>query len=109
MCKDCGCSITDHTCICHIYYIVHEAVHNAVKHAHTEKIAISLTNTHETVTLQVRDKGVGVNDAARISGMGMKLMQYRASRIGAVLNIMKPAGGGTLVKLEIEAESCLTE
>ncbi len=103
------CCITDHTCISHIYYIVHEAVHNAVKHAHTEKIAISLTNTDETVTLHVRDEGIGINDAGRSAGMGMKLMQYRASRIGAVLTITRPACGGTLVKLEIEAESCLTE
>jgi len=103
------CIIKDHCVATHIYYIAHEAIHNAIRHAKAKNIVISLTDENKTVTLKVKDDGTGIEDLSRTSGMGMKLMKYRATRIGAVLNIANAREGGTLVELEIEHESCLVK
>jgi two-component system sensor histidine kinase UhpB len=47
--------------------------------------------------LSVEDDGVGISGAAGGSGMGLKVMHYRAARIGAALEIRRREGGGTSV------------
>jgi len=95
-------SFKDNNIATHIYYIVHEAVHNAVKHSEAENICISLTDNSGNVTVKIKDDGKGFVEPVQPQGMGIKLMEYRAGRIGANLEISKAPKGGTLVLLEIE-------
>lgn len=88
----------------HLYYIAHEAVHNAVKHAEAKKIDIILTENNEKITLSIKDNGKGLNNKVQPIGMGMKIMQYRAAMIGASFNIIDVAGGGTIVLIKIDKE-----
>ncbi len=92
----------DTTIATHAYYIVHEAVHNAVKHARAKNIYISLTNQDETARLEVKDDGIGFRTSALFRGMGMQIMRYRAGRIGAVLDVKEAPGGGTIVGMILE-------
>lgn len=88
----------------HAYYIAHEAVHNAVKHSKADLIRIRLTNQPKTVTLTIEDNGIGLGSpkpAPATPGMGIRIMSYRASRIGALLGFEKSPKGGTLVRLEL--------
>lgn len=85
----------------HAYYIAHEAVHNAVKHSKADLIRIRLTNQTKTVTLTVEDNGIGLGSPKSAPGMGIRIMSYRASRIGALLGFEKSPTGGTLVRLEL--------
>lgn len=94
----------DNTLAVHLYYIVHEAIHNAVKHAHAKEIEISLTEQDEVIRLSIKDNGDGIRDTVSDPGMGMKIMKYRAARIGASLEIADQPDGGTLVVLELEKE-----
>jgi PAS domain S-box-containing protein len=88
----------------HIYYIVHEAVFNAVKHSKSENIFIILSANNGRVLLKIRDDGQGIPEAVDSRGMGLRLMNYRANKIGATLDIRKDVEGGTLVTLELERD-----
>lgn len=86
----------------HLYYIAHEAVHNAVKHAAAKKITIRLADRDEKMTLTIDDNGRGIDENAKSIGMGMRIMKYRATRIGAAFDILETPEGGTRIVLEID-------
>jgi PAS domain S-box-containing protein len=86
----------------HLYYIAHEAVHNAVKHAKANKINIILTDNDEKIILTIKDNGKGLNNTTQSMGLGMKIMKYRATRIGALLDIIEDADKGTHVVIELD-------
>src|SRR6185312_9241865 len=73
----------------HLYRIAQEAVANAAKHARAKEIVIGLSSSSQAVTLEVRDDGRGIPAAvqAEPSGMGLKLMEYRARMIGGEVSI----------------------
>jgi len=96
--------LKDSSLAVHLYYITHEAVHNAVKHAKAKKINIILADIDEKITLTISDNGKGINENAKSIGMGMRIMEYRASRIGASFDILEAPKGGTLIALEIDKE-----
>ena len=91
----------DNAVATHVYYIAREAVQNAVKHARPNSIRITLTNREDAVVLTVADNGIGLDTSGPSHGMGIRIMSYRASWIGASLQFGTPAGGGTLVRLEL--------
>jgi PAS domain S-box-containing protein len=82
----------------HLYRIAQEAVSNALKHANANSIKIALDVEQEHVRLEVSDDGRGVKDVGRkISGLGLRTMQYRASMIGAHFEIESVRPSGTRV------------
>jgi PAS domain S-box-containing protein len=98
--------IRDNDAATHLFRIAQEAVHNAVKHAHPKRIAITLTKPRGRVTLTVRDDGPGFTGSAapRSGGLGMRIMQYRANAIGAQLSIETAGSGGTRVRCTMKRE-----
>jgi len=93
---------SDNNTATHVYYIVHEAVHNAVKHASCTAIHIAITLDHGAVKLVVTDNGKGYDPQTdRTGGMGLKIMSYRAGRINGRLDISASPERGTRVTLEL--------
>ncbi|HEY6168033.1 MAG TPA: PAS domain S-box protein [Verrucomicrobiae bacterium] len=90
--------IEDSEVATHLYRIAQEAVTNAVKHGRPKRIGIALKDTPERIIIAVKDDGSGLPAAARAGdGMGLRIMQYRASMISASLAIQNGAKGGTSV------------
>ena len=88
----------DHTIATHLYRIAQEAVSNAVKHGQARHVVLALTTGHHSTTLTVRDDGIGFSDVSeKPPGMGLRIMHYRASMIGAALAIQSDTSGGTRV------------
>lgn len=84
----------------HIYRIAQEAVNNAIKHGHAREVIIDLHVTGESVTLIVSDNGTGLPPGANLSsGMGLKIMRYRATMLGGEVRIESRPEGGTRVIL----------
>jgi PAS domain S-box-containing protein len=84
-----------------LYRIAQEAVANARLHGHAKSIQITLNVQPATVRLDVLDDGVGLNSPLAMStGMGLKIMQVRASIAGARLSIGPGDQGGTRVTCE---------
>lgn len=91
-------SVPDQKAATHLYRIAQEAVTNAVKHGKAKEIEISLSNESGQTVLKISDNGQGFAPQAGASGMGLRIMQYRANIIGATLLIQKkPAGGVNVV------------
>ena len=90
--------VENNTTATHLYQIAQEAVANALKHGGPRHVYIVLRGDERSVALTVRDDGVGIAPSLpRPGGMGLKIMQYRAGLINAMLTIGPAERGGTVV------------
>jgi signal transduction histidine kinase len=90
-----------------LYRVAQEAVNNAVRHAQAKHIWITLATSHGRTTLTVRDDGVGLSgavpepraggDGAPAGGMGLRIMRYRTSVVGASFQLGSTPGQGTTI------------
>lgn len=82
----------------HMYYIVQEALLNAVNHGKATTVVVTLTADEDRLKLTIKDDGVGfeVSDKSR-SGMGIRIMRYRAKVIGAALDLQSQVNHGTQI------------
>ena len=85
----------------HVLRIAQEAVANVVKHAHANKINLTLRKDPKKLTLNVRDNGCGFepNGAFRSGNghFGIMGMRERAERLGGELRLESAPGKGTLL------------
>jgi PAS domain S-box-containing protein len=90
--------INDGTLADHLYHLAQEAVNNAVKHGRPRNVQIGLASANGCGTLSVRDDGAGFDTASGAhSGLGLRIMQYRAKMIGGSLEVESHPGTGTVV------------
>jgi len=98
--------VPDNMVATHLYRIAQEAVNNALKHGGGERIDISIETTDHLLCLRVLDNGIGIDEKLiiggvartdRTSGLGLRIMAYRAGLIGAALNVERMQEGGTRV------------
>jgi PAS domain S-box-containing protein len=85
-----------------LFRIAQEAVHNAVKHAKPRRITLYLATRDGLVTLTVKDDGVGLPpDGEATSGMGLRIMRFRAQMIGGRLDVRGGRRGGVVVTCSV--------
>jgi signal transduction histidine kinase len=84
------------------WFIVCEAVANAVKHARSRSVAISACREDGHLRLVVEDDGVGGADPA---GQGLRGIADRAEAAGGRLAVGERTGGGTVVVAELPCGS----
>jgi PAS domain S-box-containing protein len=90
--------LPDHETAVQLFRIAQEAVSNAVRHGRPRHIRLTLLTEPNGLRLRIRDDGVGMQrESDRGDGLGLRIMQYRAERIGGVLQIGPSTGGGTIV------------
>ncbi len=90
--------VPDQAVATHLYRIAQEAVNNAVRHARAKRILIRLSREDGKARLSVSDDGVGVAAGTlNQHGMGIHIMNYRASMIGGTLAFGPGAQGGTII------------
>jgi signal transduction histidine kinase len=82
-----------------VYRIVQEALGNASRHSHANRIWISGQLVDDTVRLVVGDDGVGFDDSARGRGLGLDGMYERASIHGLHVDVRSQPGVGTRVEI----------
>ena len=92
-----------------LLHIAQEAVSNALKHAHTPRVAVSLYITATNASLSVRDWGEGF-DTTRAAGalpgglrLGLAGMRERTRLLGGTLTIDSVIGKGTTVTVNVPA------
>ncbi|MFH0878469.1 MAG: ATP-binding protein, partial [Lentisphaerota bacterium] len=94
----------------HLYRIVQEAVHNAVRHAQASKIDIVFELMPQKGLLTIRDNGRGMTvGPSATHGMGCHIMQYRARLLQGTIEWKPAPEGGVLVEcafpLKLESSS----
>jgi signal transduction histidine kinase len=80
------------------YFVVAEALTNVAKHAHAARAAVVARIEDGTLSIQVRDDGVG---GARPDGSGLLGLGDRLAVLDGRLRVESPADGGTLVAAAI--------
>ncbi|MCG6156524.1 PAS domain S-box protein [Rubinisphaera sp. ICM_H10] len=83
-----------------LYRIVEEATTNAIKHSAASRIIIRLEQSDDAIELAVIDNGVGIQNP-RDGGLGLRIMNYRANRIGGILTVESAPEQGTSVTCRI--------
>ncbi len=81
----------------HLCHIVNEAVHNATRHAAPSRILIGMEEALNHLVVFIENDGRPMHPNPR-EGMGIPLMRYRASKIGATLRIRTTANRNTRVE-----------
>ncbi|MBC8009204.1 MAG: sensor histidine kinase, partial [Burkholderiales bacterium] len=89
----------DHLAAIHLYRIVQESIHNAVRHGSAQRIRVGLVTKTARHRLIILDDGQGFDSrAARAPmGRGLRLMNYRANMLGGTLHVRSCLGLGTRV------------
>ncbi|NEB76661.1 sensor histidine kinase [Streptomyces sp. SID14478] len=81
------------------YFAVSEALTNAVKHAGADRIWIDIRHDEGHLRIAVTDNGGG--GAVIASGGGLSGIERRLGTFDGVLAVSSPAGGPTMVTMEI--------
>ena len=89
-----------------LYRVGQEALSNVHRHANATRVEVSLVRTNDTVTLEVRDNGVGFDPSAargatpatRGCAMGLLGMRERMAIIGGDLVVDAAPGKGTTIR-----------
>jgi signal transduction histidine kinase len=82
----------------HLYRITQEAISNAVKHGQAREVVVELLHDGPTVWLKVSNDGRPfVEPPPGASGLGLRIMRYRAKMIGARLQIATKDGKTAII------------
>jgi signal transduction histidine kinase len=81
----------------HLYRIIQEAVTNALKHGRAQRIVISLESNAKRTFVSVSNDHHGAA-ARKGTGMGLKIMQFRAQLVGGRFSIRALPLGGMRVR-----------
>ena len=78
------------------YFLVSEALTNVARHASASFVDVDVSLDVDQLTVEVRDDGTG--GAYLESGGGLEGLADRLSVLGARLEVVSPAAGGTVVR-----------
>ncbi len=86
-----------------LFHIAQEALNNVTKHSRATSVAVKLAVDNKSVTIEVRDDGVGIDPAraASYERHGLRNMRDRARSISAGLTLDSRPGEGTTVRAEL--------
>jgi signal transduction histidine kinase len=96
-----------------IYKIAAEALRNAFRHAHANRIEVEIRYDTDQFRLRVRDDGGGMDSRVLANqGLGghygLRGMPERAELIGGKLSVWSEVGSGTEVELRLPASAVYT-
>ena len=81
------------------YLIFKETLNNLVKYSNAKRVLITLSHHSNTITLIIRDDGLGFDTSKKYNGNGLTNIRKRAKEINAQLNIESGEGIGTNIQL----------
>jgi signal transduction histidine kinase len=86
-----------------IYRLVQETLTNVIKHALTDRAAVSVLESNGSVAVEVRDFGVGFDLDEITGGFGLIGMRERAELVDGKLAVASTPGEGTTVSIVLPA------
>jgi len=81
------------------YFVVSEALTNAVKHSHAHDVTIAVWRENGLLSVEVSDDGIG--GAAPGGGSGLRGLANRVEALEGTLVISSPPGRGTRLRAEL--------
>ena len=89
----------------HIYRVVQEALNNVVRHSTAPKAWVRMQQNGDVLQIDVEDHGAGLPSHSARTGIGLVAMRERAGLLDGRLEFLKPAEGGTLVRLTVPVKA----
>jgi signal transduction histidine kinase len=84
------------------YFVVAEALTNVAKHARASRALVSVERRGDTLGVTIRDDGGGGADPR---GQGLSGLADRVAGVDGRLSVDSPAGGGTVIDVELPCGS----
>ncbi|MHB8996426.1 MAG: PAS domain-containing sensor histidine kinase [Armatimonadota bacterium] len=88
-----------------LFQATKELIQNAVKHAHAQRLDLSVTCEHSEIRIEVADNGVGFEKGGttltETGGFGLMHIKERMAYLGGRLDIMSRPGHGTVASLRL--------
>jgi signal transduction histidine kinase len=84
------------------YYVVAEALSNALRHAAARQLSVAISFGRDTVEVTIVDDGLGGADP---TSDGLRSLADRVAAVGGTLTIVSPPGRGTSVKAQLPCGS----
>jgi signal transduction histidine kinase len=91
----------DSTKAIHVYRVLQEALSNVARHSSTDHATVRLRFGADRLEMDVEDHGKGIDPGIVRRGLGLVAMRERAAIVGGTLDFLRPAQGGTLVRLSM--------
>jgi signal transduction histidine kinase len=88
----------------HIYRVVQEALNNVVRHSGAKKARVGMKISDNDLRIDIEDHGAGLPGRSTGTGIGLVAMRERAELLGGRVEFLRPAEGGTLVRLIVPLE-----
>jgi signal transduction histidine kinase len=85
------------------YFVVSEALANVAKHANATRASVTVRRSGDRLTIQVQDDGAG--GAEVTEGSGLAGLRDRVGALDGELDLLSPAGGPTVLMVEIPCAS----
>ena len=88
-----------------IFRIIQEALHNVLRHAHAQRVDVTVKSEKKKIVVKIIDDGCGFENTKenkKSNGLGLNSMQYRANQIGANFTIKPNKPKGTCVIVEVK-------
>jgi signal transduction histidine kinase len=82
-----------------VYYVVSEAVANAIKHSGATSLFVSVVGDSGAVRASVADDGVGGAEIG--AGSGLTGLSDRVAALAGRFDVISPRGGGTTISVEL--------
>lgn len=80
-----------------------EGIHNARRHGRAGQISLLLEDEGETLSLRVRDDGIGPGTAK--PGMGLRLLRQRVLQLGGSMHLSSCEAGGAELQVRLPRQS----
>lgn len=96
-----GAALVDDTTAIHVYRVLQEAITNVARHSGATSARVRLQCADGTLQLEVEDDGRGIEAGPSRRGLGLVTMRERAELLGGTLELGRPPGGGTCVRLSV--------
>lgn len=84
----------------HLFRIVQEAIHNAIKHANATEIQLNVKEQSNKLLFTVADNGIGFPIENTTASNGLKNMQLRANQMNGEYELLS-SDNGTTVNLRV--------
>jgi len=89
--------LTDNVAATHLFRIAQEAISNSLKHGAARNVQVELDRKADEAVLTITDDGRGFHPGTPSSGMGLRIMAYRAGMIGGKVTVVSAEGRGAKV------------
>jgi signal transduction histidine kinase len=84
-----------------VYRVLQESLSNVARHSGAKHAVVRLSFAADTLELDVEDRGSGLDSAPARRGLGIVAMRERAALVGGTVEFLRPAEGGTLVRMKV--------